>query len=248
LAQEKNNISALAPDALKRPVPEHIGIIMDGNGRWAKKRGMPRKYGHKRGAKVFEEIAEYCCDIGVRYLTVYAFSTENWSRPEDEVSSLMKLFKEYLTATTSRQKEIRIKFIGDISVLDEELQRLIVEMEAKTASKNGLTVFLAINYGGRDEILHAARQLAKEAAEGKLDPQKIDSTMFESKLYTAGAPDPDFILRPSGEKRLSNFMLWQASYSEFVYMDTLWPDFTPELLEQAISEFNRRSRRYGNVE
>jgi len=230
-----------------RPVPTHIGIIMDGNGRWAKKRGMPRSFGHKRGAAVFEEIAEYCNSIGVKYLTVYAFSTENWSRPGDEVSALMRLFKEYIVSHANKPGNIRVRVIGELSRLDPELQGLVREMEEKTGGRNGLTALLAINYGGRDEILHAARKLAKKAADGQLEPEKIDEAAFEAELYTAGIPDPDFILRPSGEKRLSNFLLWQASYSEFIYMDVLWPDFTPELLEEAISEFNKRSRRFGGV-
>ena len=242
--KQNNNIPA--PDKT-RPVPEHIAIIMDGNGRWAKKRGMPRSYGHKRGAKVFEEIAEYCDKIGVKYLTVYAFSTENWARPKEEVDALMKLFRDYLLSSNERSETISVRFIGDLTVLDEDMQQLIAKREAETRGRTGLTTVIAINYGGRDEILHAARELARKAADGLLDPEKIDRNAFESELYTAGIPDPDLILRPSGEKRLSNFLLWQASYSEFVYMDTLWPDFTPELLEQAIAEFNRRNRRYGGI-
>lgn len=244
MVKQNNNIPA--PDKT-RPVPEHIAIIMDGNGRWAKKRGMPRSYGHKRGAKVFEEIAEYCDKIGVNYLTVYAFSTENWARPKEEVDALMKLFRDYLLSSNERSETISVRFIGDLTVLDEDMQQLIAKREAETRGRTGLTTVIAINYGGRDEILHAARELARKAADGLLDPEKIDRNAFESELYTAGIPDPDLILRPSGEKRLSNFLLWQASYSEFVYMDTLWPDFTPELLEQAIAEFNRRNRRYGGI-
>ena len=244
MVKQNNNIPA--PDKT-RPVPEHIAIIMDGNGRWAKKRGMPRSYGHKRGAKVFEEIAEYCDKIGVKYLTVYAFSTENWARPKEEVDALMKLFRDYLLSSNERSETISVRFIGDLTVLDEDMQQLIAKREAETRSRTGLTTIIAINYGGRDEILHAARELARKAADGLLDLEKIDRNAFESELYTAGIPDPDLILRPSGEKRLSNFLLWQASYSEFVYMDTLWPDFTPELLEQAIAEFNRRNRRYGGI-
>ena len=244
MVKQNNNIPA--PDKT-RPVPEHIAIIMDGNGRWAKKRGMPRSYGHKRGAKVFEEIAEYCDKIGVKYLTVYAFSTENWARPKEEVDALMKLFRDYLLSSNERSETISVRFIGDLTVLDEDMQQLIAKREAETRGRTGLTTVIAINYGGRDEILHAARKLARKAADGLLDPEKIDRNAFESELYTAGIPDPDLILRPSGEKRLSNFLLWQASYSEFVYMDTLWPDFTPELLEQAIAEFNRRNRRYGGI-
>ncbi len=236
-----------APVQGTRPVPEHIAIIMDGNGRWAKKRGMPRSYGHRQGAKTFEDIAEYCDKIGVKYLTVYAFSTENWSRPKDEVSALMTLFKEYLTKSYTRSKTIRARFIGDMTALDEDMRRLIARLEDNTRDRTGLTTLIAINYGGRDEILHAARKLAQRAAMGELAPEDIDQKTFASELYTAGVPDPDFILRPSGEERLSNFLLWQASYSEFIYMDTLWPDFTPELLERAIAEFNRRSRRYGGV-
>ena len=244
MVKQNNNIPA--PDKT-RPVPEHIAIIMDGNGRWAKKRGMPRSYGHKRGAKVFEEIAEYCDKIGVKYLTVYAFSTENWARPKEEVDALMKLFRDYLLSSNARSETISVRFIGDLTVLDEDMQQLIAKREAETRGRTGLTTIIAINYGGRDEILHAARKLAQKAADGLLDPEKIDRNTFESELYTAGIPDPDLILRPSGEKRLSNFLLWQASYSEFVYMDTLWPDFTPELLEQAIAEFNCRNRRYGGI-
>ena len=244
MVKQNNNIPA--PDKT-RPVPEHIAIIMDGNGRWAKKRGMPRSYGHKRGAKVFEEIAEYCDKIGVKYLTVYAFSTENWARPKEEVDALMKLFRDYLISSNARSETISVRFIGDLTVLDEDMQQLIAKREAETRGRTGLTTIIAINYGGRDEILHAARKLAQKAADGLLDPEKIDRNTFESELYTAGIPDPDLILRPSGEERLSNFLLWQASYSEFVYMDTLWPDFTPELLEQAIAEFNRRNRRYGGI-
>lgn len=244
MVKQNNNIPA--PDKT-RPVPEHIAIIMDGNGRWAKKRGMPRSYGHKRGAKVFEEIAEYCDKIGVKYLTVYAFSTENWARPKEEVDALMKLFRDYLLSSNARSETISVRFIGDLTVLDEDMQQLIAKREAETRGRTGLTTVIAINYGGRDEILHAARKLARKAADGLLDPEKIDRNAFESELYTSGIPDPDLILRPSGEKRLSNFLLWQASYSEFVYMDTLWPDFTPELLEQAIAEFNRRNRRYGGI-
>ena len=244
MVKQNNNIPA--PDKT-RPVPEHIAIIMDGNGRWAKKRGMPRSYGHKRGAKVFEEIAEYCDKIGVKYLTVYAFSTENWARPKEEVDALMKLFRDYLISSNARSETISVRFIGDLTVLDEDMQQLIAKREAETRGRTGLTTIIAINYGGRDEILHAARKLAQKAADGLLDPEKIDRNTFESELYTAGIPDPDLILRPSGEERLSNFLLWQASYSEFVYMDTLWPDFTPELLEQAIAEFNCRNRRYGGI-
>ena len=187
---------------------QHIGIIKDGNGRWAKKRGLPRKYGHREGAKAFRRIVEYCDKLGLRYLTVYAFSTENWKRPEDEVNSIMQLLEQYI---------------------------------------DGMTVNVAFNYGGRDELVRAARQLAIQAQQGKLDPQQINEQMLSDHLYTSGQPDPDLIIRPSGEERLSNFLIWQAAYSEFVFMDVLWPDFTPAHLDQALEIFSHRNRRYGQV-
>ena len=225
-----------------------IGIIMDGNGRWAKKRGLPRTAGHKAGAEVFRDIAAYCRELGVAYLTVYAFSTENWKRPLEEVSAIMKLFGEYLLKGFNyKDRNIRIKFLGDRAALDAKLQKLMNELEEDSAGKTGMTLNIAVNYGGRPEIVRAAQQLAAKAAAGELKPEDITEEMMSDAMYTTGQKDPDFILRPSGEKRLSNFMLWQAAYSELVEMDVLWPDFTRDDLDAAIMEFNKRSRRFGGI-
>ncbi len=226
----------------------HIGFIMDGNGRWAKKRGLPRNMGHSKGAQVFQDMVKYCKQLGVQAVTFYAFSTENWKRPQDEVDAIMKLLKEYLLRAFDYKKEDnRIIVLGDRSVLTPEIQQLIFEIEDGTKQNTGMIINVGINYGGREEITHAARALAQQVADGKLLPQQINEELLAGQLYTAGQKDPDFILRPSGEKRLSNFMLWQAAYSEFVYMDVLWPDFTRKNLDEAIAEFNSRSRRYGGI-
>lgn len=226
----------------------HIGFIMDGNGRWAKKRGLPRNMGHSKGAQVFQDMVKYCKQLGVQTVTFYAFSTENWKRPQDEVDAIMKLLKEYLLRAFDYKKEDnRIIVLGDRSVLPPEIQRLIFEIEDGTKQNTGMTINVAINYGGREELTHAARALAQQVADGKLLPQQIDEELLAGQLYTAGQKDPDFILRPSGEKRLSNFMLWQSAYAEFIYMDVLWPDFTRKDLDWAIAEFNSRSRRYGGL-
>lgn len=231
-------------------LPRHIGIIMDGNGRWAKKRGLPRTFGHREGAKVFRKIVEYCGDIGLEYLTVYAFSTENWSRPKDEVDSIMKLLEQYIDDAFQHQDEnqkFRTKFIGDISALSPVLQEKIRRIEEVVSNKNGLMVNIALNYGGRDEIVRAVKQVAQQVQTGALQLEKVDQEAFSQYLYTAGQPDPDLIIRPSGEERLSNFLIWQAAYSEFVFMDILWPDFTPRDLERAIVEYQQRERRFGGV-
>ena len=212
-----------------------IGIIMDGNGRWAKNRGLPRTAGHKKGAEVFSDIADYCDELGVSSVYFYAFSTENWKRPLEEVNAIMRLFGEYLLKGFDyKNRNIRIKFMGDRTVLDKKLQQLMNKLEADSSVKTGMTLNIAINYGGRPEIVRAAQQLAAKAAAGEIKPEEITE-------------DPDFILRPSGEKRLSNFMLWQAAYSELVEMDVLWPDFTRSDLDAAIEEFNHRSRRFGGL-
>ena len=225
-----------------------IGIIMDGNGRWAKKRGLPRTAGHTRGAEVFRDIIRYCNELEVACVTFYAFSTENWSRPMEEVNGIMKLFGEYLLKGFNyKDRNIRIKFLGDRAALDAKLQKLMNELEEDSAAKTGMTLNIAVNYGGRPEIVRAARQLAQQVAEGTLKPEDITEEMMSDHMYTAGQKDPDFILRPSGEKRLSNFMLWQAAYAELVEMDVLWPDFTPGDLDRAIAEFQRRSRRFGGI-
>ena len=225
-----------------------IGIIMDGNGRWAKKRGLPRTAGHKRGAEVFQDITRYCNSLGVASVYFYAFSTENWSRPADEVGAILRLFGEYLIKAFDYEKENnRVVFLGDRTALSADYQRKMNEIETRTAHNTGMVLNVAVNYGGRQEITRAARLLAEEVRQGKLDPDQITEQLLSDRMYTAGQKDPDFILRPSGEKRLSNFMLWQAAYSELVEMDVLWPDFTRHDLDLAIEEFNRRSRRFGGV-
>lgn len=225
-----------------------IGIIMDGNGRWAKKRGLPRTAGHKKGAEVFQDITRYCNELGVSSVYFYAFSTENWKRPEEEVSAIMRLFGEYLLKAYDYEKENnRVVFLGDRSALSKKYQEEMNDIETRTAQNTGMVLNVAINYGGRQEIVRAAKQLAEKAAAGQLDPAAITEEMMSDCMYTRGQKDPDFILRPSGEKRLSNFMLWQAAYSELVEMDVLWPDFTREDLDAAIEEFNHRSRRFGGI-
>lgn len=234
----------------REDLPEHIGIIMDGNGRWAKKRALPRKYGHREGAKAFRKIVEYCDKIGLHYLTVYAFSTENWKRPKDEVDSIMQLLEQYIDEAFDHKNEsdgVRTKFIGDMSALSPVLQEKIKRIEALGEGKSGLLVNVALNYGGRHELVHSMRALAEMVREQKIAPKEIDEAMVSDHLYTAGQPDPDLIIRPSGEERLSNFLIWQAAYSEFVFMDVLWPDFKPEHLEEAIRIFNQRHRRFGGI-
>mgnify|MGYP003265206139 FL=1 len=230
-------------------LPEHIGIIMDGNGRWAKKRSLPRSVGHREGAKTFRKITRYCSDIGIKYLTVYAFSTENWKRPEDEVSALMKLFKSYLNEALEDFKDdsIVVKFIGDKSHFSEDLQNLMIENEESSKERDGMVLNIAMNYGSRDEIVRAVKNISLDVKAGKLDADKIDEELFSNYLYTAGQPDPDLIIRPSGEYRISNFMLWQAAYTEFVIMNKLWPDFEKSDLDEAINIYSQRNRRFGGV-
>ncbi|MBE6759029.1 MAG: isoprenyl transferase [Ruminococcaceae bacterium] len=234
----------------QRILPEHIGIIMDGNGRWAKKRGKPRMEGHRAGAKNFRVITRYCNKIGIKVLTVYAFSTENWRRPSEEVNALMRLFYDYLVEALRdfREENIRTRFIGDVSAFHPKLQKLIAETEELSADKTGLVLNIAMNYGGRAEMITAMRSIAADCAEGRLTADQIDEELFSSRLYTAGQPDPDLIIRPSGEYRTSNFLLWQSAYSEYVFMDDiLWPDFTTDDLERAIDIYSARNRRYGGV-
>ena len=225
-----------------------IGIIMDGNGRWAKKRGLPRTAGHKRGAEVFQDITRYCNELGVASVYFYAFSTENWRRPAEEVGAIMRLFGDYLIKAFDYEKENnRVVFLGDRTALSAEYQRKMNEIETRTARNTGMVLNVAVNYGGRQEIARAARLLAEEVRQGTLQPEQITEQLLSDRMYTAGQKDPDFILRPSGEKRLSSFMLWQSAYSEVVEMDVLWPDFTRHDLDLAIEEFNRRSRRFGGI-
>lgn len=230
-------------------LPVHIGIIMDGNGRWAKKRFLPRSAGHRAGASNFRTITRYCSKIGVKYLTMYAFSTENWSRPADEVGALMGLFKEYLEEALRdfMDENIRVRFIGDVSAFPEDLRRLIQEVEEASAPKTGMVLNLAMNYGGRAEITRAAQAFAREVAAGERRPEDLTEELFSSYLYTGGQPDPDLIIRPSGEERLSNFLLWQGAYAEFVYFDILWPDFKTSDLDEAIRIYSSRQRRFGGV-
>ena len=225
-------------------LPKSIGIIMDGNGRWAKKRGLPRNAGHSAGAKTFKNIARYCNKIGIEYLTVYAFSTENWRRPKEEVDGIMKLLKDYLKdAENFKSENIKVKFIGDLSVLSDELRELIKKDEDGSKDATGLNLNIAINYGGRDEIVHAVKKIIAAG----IPESKITEQLISDNLYTAGIPDPDFIIRPSGEYRTSNYLLWQSAYAEYRFSDILWPDFTPKDLEKAIEDFNHRNRRFGGV-
>ena len=228
-------------------MPQHIAIILDGNGRWAKKNGKLRSQGHKAGADRIEVIGDAMIELGIPYLTVYAFSTENWKRSEEEVSYLMGLMRQYLMKNKkdALRKGIRIRVIGDRSRLDNRLQELIGEMERDTATMQNLNLTFAINYGGRDEILRAVRKIAKDAAEGVIIPESISETQFAAYLDTAALPDPDLLIRTSAEKRLSNFLLWQIAYSELYFSDKLWPDFTPEDLRAAITDYAGRERRYG---
>lgn len=225
-------------------LPEHIAIIMDGNGRWAKKRSLPRTAGHAAGSKNFKDIARYCNKIGLKYLTVYAFSTENWKRPKEEVDNIMKIFKEYLEdAKNFKDENIQVQFIGDRSVLDPEIRRLMKEAEDESIDATGLHLNIAINYGGRDEIVHAVKDIVASG----VSSDDITEQTISDRLYTAGQPDPDFIIRPSGEYRLSNYLIWQSAYAEYWFSDILWPDFKPKDLDRAIEDFNKRNRRFGGV-
>ena len=230
-------------------LPEHIGIIMDGNGRWAQKRGLPRSAGHKQGARTFREIVRYCRSIGIRYLTVYAFSTENWKRPRSEIDAIMNLLRDYLDELERHSDEEQgvLRFIGDMAPLAEDLRQRIADVQERTAGREGITVNIALNYGGRHEIVHAVQQAVSLARQGTLTPEAVDEALVDSLMYTAGQPPVDLIIRPSGEQRISNFLLWQGAYAEFVFMDVLWPDFTPGDLDRAIAEFQRRSRRFGGI-
>ena len=232
-----------------RVLPKHIGIIMDGNGRWAKKRKLPRSAGHNAGGKVFRKITRYCSDIGIKYLTVYAFSTENWKRPKEEVDALMKLFKDYLEEALSDFKDdsIVVRFIGDKTPFSDDLKALMIENEEGSKDRDGMVLNIAMNYGSRDEIVRTVKNISKDVKDGKLDIDSIDESLVSDNLYTAGQPDPDLIIRPSGEYRISNFLLWQSAYTEFVIMNKLWPDFKEKDLDEAIEIFNNRNRRFGGV-
>ena len=232
-----------------RKIPQHIAIILDGNGRWAKAKGMPRNYGHTAGAKNVETVCQAAHDLGVKYVTMYAFSTENWNRPEGEVEALMKLLESYLKncIKTADKNNMRVRVIGDTTRLSERFQERIRELEAASAKNDGLNLQIAINYGSRDEMTRAMRRMSEDVAAGKRKPEEITESVFEEYLDTAGIPDPDLLIRTSGEQRLSNYLLWQLAYTEFVFTDVDWPDFHREELMDAIRQYNHRDRRYGGV-
>jgi undecaprenyl diphosphate synthase len=230
-------------------VPAHIAIIMDGNGRWAKKRGLPRTAGHKVGAEAFRTIANYTKSIGLQYLTVYAFSTENWKRPQEEVSTIMGLLEKYLLELLRDmdKNQVRFRFFGDLSPLSPSLRQEAAELMERSRQYEGVQVNFCLNYGGRDEILRAARAYAACCAAGEAKPEDLTEAEFSNLLWSAGVPDPDLVIRPSGEQRISNFLLWQSAYAEYYFTDTLWPDFGPRDLDLAIEAYNKRSRRFGGV-
>ena len=229
-------------------VPRHIAIILDGNGRWAKKRGLPRTAGHAVGSETFRKIALHCRDIGVDYLTVYAFSTENWKRPEEEVKTIMRLLNKYLheAIDTMERDRIKMRVFGDVAGLPEELQQLVAETNEISKRYEGFQANICLNYGGRAEIIHAAERYAADRLEGKTAGPLTEES-FSGYLYSSGIPDPDLLIRPGGEQRISNFLLWQCAYSEFYFTDVLWPDFSAEELDRAIEVYRRRDRRYGGV-
>ena len=232
-----------------RKIPQHIAIILDGNGRWAKAKGMPRNYGHTAGAKNVETVCQAAHDLGVKYVTMYAFSTENWNRPEGEVEALMKLLESYLKncIKTADKNNMRVRVIGDTTRLSERFQERIRELEAASAKNDGLNLQIAINYGSREEMTRAMRRMSEDVAAGKRKPEEITESVFEEYLDTAVIPDPDLLIRTSGELRLSNFLLWQLAYSEFYFTDVPWPDFHKEELERAIEAYNKRDRRFGGL-
>ena len=230
-------------------IPNHVAIILDGNGRWAKAKKMPRNYGHTMGAKNVERICKAAHDMGIRYLTLYAFSTENWNRPDSEVSALMTLLDSYLKncLKTAKKNNMRVRVIGDISRLTEKFQKSIRDLEEASKAYDGLTFVIAVNYGGRDELTRAARRMAQDCVSGILKADEITQETMESYLDTAGMPDPDLLIRTSGEQRLSNYLLWQLAYSEFYFTETPWPDFHEEELRQAVEAYSARDRRYGGI-
>ena len=236
------------PEMEKLAPPQHIAIIMDGNGRWAKKRGLPRTAGHAAGAESFRRIANYCRTLGVKYLTVYAFSTENWKRSADEVAGIMRLLGKYLNEALEDMEKNRVcfRFFGDLTKLSPELQKLCRDAENRSAEYD-VQVNFCLNYGGRDEIVRAAQNFAQDVAEGKYEPCDLTEELLSSYLYSKDVPDPELIIRPSGELRTSNFLLWQSAYSEYVFMNVLWPDFSPADLDAAIEEYHRRNRRFGGT-
>ena len=230
-------------------VPQHVAIILDGNGRWAKKKGMPRNFGHTQGSKNVERICEDAYKMGIKYLTVYAFSTENWRRPKEEVDALMNLLRSYMKTClkTAEKNRMRVRVIGDKTALDEDIRTRIAELEEATKDNDGLNFQIALNYGSRDEMVRAVKRLCEDCKDGKVNPEGITEAVFEQYLDTHDIPDPELMIRTSGEQRLSNYLLWQLAYSEFYFTDVLWPDFTKEDLKEAIEYYNNRERRFGGV-
>lgn len=230
-------------------IPQHIAIILDGNGRWAKKKGMPRNYGHAQGSKNVERICEDAYRLGVKYLTVYAFSTENWKRPQDEVDALMNLLRNYMKTClkTAEKNRMKVRVLGDKTALDADIRKRIEELEEATKNNDGLNFQIALNYGSRDEMIRAMRKMCADCKEGKIAIDQIEESLFETYLDTYDIPDPDLMIRTSGEQRLSNYLLWQLAYTEFYFTDVLWPDFTKEELIKAIEYYNGRDRRFGGV-
>ena len=228
---------------------EHLAIIMDGNGRWAARRGLPRSMGHRKGAEVVKEITRAAGELGIKYLTLYAFSTENWNRSEDEVKTLMGLLRDYLQSDLKevQQNNVRIRFIGEREMLDADIVRKMAEIEADTLRNTGMTLCIALSYGSRQEIVNAVKKTAALVKEGDISLNDVDVKLFSDMLYTTDMPDPDLVIRTSGEQRISNYLLWQIAYAEFFFTDVLWPDFNKKLLEDIIKNFNMRERRYGKA-
>ena len=230
-------------------IPEHVAIILDGNGRWAKKRNMPRNYGHLKGSENVEKVCKAATELGIKYITVYAFSTENWKRPDEEVSALMKLLRNYLKDCVKKanKNNMRIRVIGEISRLDQDIQDAIIELDKVSSTNTGLTLTIAINYGARDEMIRSMKKAMRDVKENKLQIEEFNENLFSNYLDTKDLPDPDLLIRTSGEQRLSNFLLWQLAYTEFYFTDVFWPDFDKEELEKAILYYNKRERRYGGL-
>ena len=239
----------MTSEAEKSTGPRHIAIIMDGNGRWAQSRGRPRLFGHHAGAKRVREIVEACPDLGVKYLTIFAFSTENWKRTQVEVAGLMGLFRRYIAkeARALKDEGVRVRFIGDRVRLDDKLVGLMDELELLTSDNDKVHLTIALNYGGRDEVSRPTKRLAQDVAAGRLDPEKVDEETLPKYLDTYVLPDPDLVIRTSGEARISNFLLWQSAYAEYEFIDTLWPDFSPEIFAGLVQNYGRRERRFGGV-
>ncbi|MBQ1352245.1 MAG: isoprenyl transferase [Oscillospiraceae bacterium] len=246
---KRKKVRALAGEVDYSRLPRHIALIMDGNGRWAKKRGLPRKAGHAMGAETFRRIALYCKEIGLEYFTVYAFSTENWKRPADEVNAIMGLLEKYLLEAIEKmeKEQMKLHIFGDLTPLSPRLKELCARTEEIAKTVNGLQVNLCLNYGGRDEILHGVKTFAEACQRGETTPDALTETLFSQYLYSKDVPDPDLIIRPSGEIRISNFLLWQGAYAEYYFTDVLWPDFDKEELNRAIVSYQHRSRRFGGI-